>query len=256
MSTPESIEIFISYSHKDEELKNELYIHLAGLRRQGKITSWQDRDIEAGEEWDIEIKARLESAKIILLLITPKFIASDSCFDKEMQRAMERHAAGSARVIPIIMKPCDWQSSPFGKLQVLPKDAKPVTRWEDQDEALLNAVLGVRRVVKSMQHKASKPSVYEMSHPTSILAPHTNTPSAPVAANSFQQRAELFQLLSGLPGPQFEQVIFLLKPSTGNVPPASAAQGQRVPALLEWAESSIGCGLEKVEQAISIIINP
>ena len=146
----EPVEVFISYSHKDEDLKDELYIHLANLTRQNKIKPWQDRAIEAGTEWDAEIKARLESAGVILLLITPRFIASEYCFDKEMQRAMERHAAGTARVIPIIMKPCDWQDTAFSKLQVLPKDAKPVTSWSDQDEALLNVVKGIRRAVDSL----------------------------------------------------------------------------------------------------------
>jgi hypothetical protein len=149
----EPIEVFISYSHKDEDLKDELYIHLANLTRQNKIKPWQDRAIEAGTEWDAEIKARLESAGVILLLITPRFIASEYCFDKEMQRAMERHAAGTARVIPIIMKPCDWQDTPFSKLQVLPKDAKPVTSWSDQDEALLNVVQGIRKAVDSLAKK-------------------------------------------------------------------------------------------------------
>jgi len=152
-STNEPIEVFISYSHKDESLKDDLYMHLANLTRQGKIKPWQDRSIEAGIEWDAEIKARLESAVVILLLITPRFIASEYCFDKEMQRAMERHATGTARVIPIIMKPCDWQDTPFSKLQVLPKDAKPVTSWSDQDEAFLNVVHGIRRAVESMAKK-------------------------------------------------------------------------------------------------------
>jgi len=147
------IEVFISYSHKDESLKDDLYIHLANLTRQGKIKPWQDRAIEAGTEWDAEIKARLESAGIILLLITPRFIASEYCFDKEMQRAMERHAAGTARVIPIVMKPCDWKDTAFSKLQVLPKDAKPVTSWSDSDEALLDVVKGIRRAVDSLARK-------------------------------------------------------------------------------------------------------
>jgi hypothetical protein len=147
------IEVFISYSHKDEDLKDELYIHLANLTRQNKIKPWQDRAIEAGTEWDAQIKAQLESAGVILLLITPRFIASEYCFDKEMQRAMERHAAGTARVIPIIIKPCDWQDTPFSKLQVLPKDAKPVVSWSDRDEALLNVVQGIRRAVDSLAKK-------------------------------------------------------------------------------------------------------
>jgi hypothetical protein len=153
MNSPEPIEVFISYSHKDEDLKDELYVHLANLTRQNKIKPWQDRAIEAGTEWDAEIKARLESAGIILLLITPRFIASEYCFDNEMQRAMERHEEGTARVIPIIMKPCDWQDTPFSKLQALPKDAKPVKFWDDMDEALLDVVQGIRRTVESLSKK-------------------------------------------------------------------------------------------------------
>ena len=153
MPQPEPIEVFISYSHKDEALKDELYVHLANLKHQRKIQPWQDRDIESGDEWDAEIKARLESAGIILLLVTPRFIASDYCFGKEMKRAMERHDEGSAKVIPIMMKPCDWKGTPFSKLQALPKDAKPVTTWRDQDEALLDAVNGIRRAVESLLKK-------------------------------------------------------------------------------------------------------
>jgi TIR domain len=149
----EPIEVFISYSHQDEALKDELCVHLANLTHQGKIKPWQDRAIEAGTEWDAEIKARLESAGVILLLITPRFIASQYCFDQEMQRAMERHEAGTARVIPIIMKPCDWQDTPFSKLNALPKDGKPVVSWRDQDEALLDAVKGIRRAVESLVKK-------------------------------------------------------------------------------------------------------
>ncbi|MEO0349807.1 MAG: SUMF1/EgtB/PvdO family nonheme iron enzyme [Cyanobacteria bacterium P01_A01_bin.15] len=147
------VDVFISYSHKDEDLKDELYVHLAPLIRQGQIKPWQDRAIEAGAEWEQEIKAQLESAEIILLLITPRFLASDYCFDKEMQRAMARHDAGTARVIPVIMKSCYWQGSVFSKLQALPKDGKPVTRWDDWDEALLDVVQGMLRVIAGRQQQ-------------------------------------------------------------------------------------------------------
>ncbi|MBD2059038.1 tetratricopeptide repeat protein [Oculatella sp. FACHB-28] len=155
-SVPPPLQVFISYSHKDEELREELDVHLANLKRQGKIGAWHDRAIEAGAEWDAEIKRQLETAEIILLLITPRFVASDYCYDLEMQRAVQRHDEGSARVIPIIVKPCDWQDSPFSKLQVLPKDAKPVTKWDDRDEAFLNVVQGIRRAVETLQAKKSE----------------------------------------------------------------------------------------------------
>lgn len=156
--TATPLDVFISYSHKDEELKEELEVHLANLKRQGKIKPWQDRAIEAGAEWDAEIKTRLESAQVILLLISPRFIASEYCYDKEMQRAMQRHENSTARVLPIILKPVDWKDTPFSKLQVLPKDAKPISQWEDRDAAFLDVVQGIRRVVESMPVISKSPS--------------------------------------------------------------------------------------------------
>ena len=144
------LNVFISYSHRDEELKEELEIHLATLKRQKKIKPWQDRSIEVGEEWDYEIKTALEDAQIILLLITPRFMASGYINKIELAHAMERHKAGTARVIPIILKPVDMQGTFLSNLQALPKDAKPVTQWDDLDEAFINVVNGIRRVVDSL----------------------------------------------------------------------------------------------------------
>lgn len=150
---PEPIEVFISFSHKDEDLKNALYDQLSPLKWKGWIKPWQDWDIEPGTEWDDEIMERLETAGIILLLVSPGFIASEYCFGKELKRAMERHELGSARVIPVIMKPCDWDGLPFSKLQGLPKGGKPVNTWDNQDEALLSVAKGVRQAVETWRKK-------------------------------------------------------------------------------------------------------
>lgn len=150
---PSPIAVFVSYSHKDEDLREELDVHLSNLKRQGKISAWNDRAIEAGAEWDADIKAKLEAAGVILLLISPRFMASEYCYDIEMQRAMQRHEEGTARVIPIFLKPVDWKDTPFSKLAALPKDAKPITTWNNQDEAFLNVVQGIRRAVESLQAK-------------------------------------------------------------------------------------------------------
>lgn len=147
------IEVFISYSHQDDELKESFVTHLANLKRQKKITAWSDRAIEGGEEWDTQIKQQLESAQIILLLISPDFMASDYCYDMEMQRAIARHDEGTARVIPVILRPCDWKGSPFSKLKALPKDGKPITQWRDQDSACLDVVNGIRSAVESLTKK-------------------------------------------------------------------------------------------------------
>ncbi|ABW33414.1 TIR domain-containing protein [Acaryochloris marina] len=147
------LKVFISYSHKDDDLREELVTHLANLKRQGKIAAWHDRAIEAGEEWKSQIDSKLESAQMILLLVSPDFIASDYCYDIEMQRAIARHDEGTAQVIPIILRPCDWLGSPFSKLQGLPKNAKPVTQWTNRDEAFLDVVNGIRRAVETLTKK-------------------------------------------------------------------------------------------------------
>lgn len=149
------VELFYSYSHKDEELRDQLEEHLAMLKREGVIKAWHDRRISGGREWAGKIDEHLNSADIILLLISSAFIASDYCYDIEVKRAMERHEAGAAFVVPIILRASDWHSAPFGKLQALPKDGKPVKQWPDQDVAFLDIVQGLRRVAEEISAKRS-----------------------------------------------------------------------------------------------------
>jgi hypothetical protein len=144
------VQVFFSYSHKDEALRDELSKHLAILKRAGVIKEWHDRQIPPGSEWAGQIDDRMNHAHVILLLISSDFLASDYCHEIEMKRAMERHELHEAVVIPIILRPCDWNSALFGKLQALPKDAKPVTKWGDQDEAFLNVAQGIRKVVEKL----------------------------------------------------------------------------------------------------------
>src|SRR5437773_3305852 len=138
-----TLEIYFSYHHKDEVLREELEKHLSLLKRQGLVTNWNDREIVAGQEWGGEIDKHINTADIILLLISPDFIASDYCYSIEMKRAMERHQAGEARVIPVILRPTDWEGTPFKQLQALPTNARAVTRWQNRDDALLDVVNGI-----------------------------------------------------------------------------------------------------------------
>jgi tetratricopeptide (TPR) repeat protein len=142
--------VFISYSHKDEALRDSLATHLSNLQWQGIISSWYDRQLVAGMEWDDKIKTELESADIILLLISPDFIASKYCRDVEIPIALQRHEARQAYVVPIILRPFDWFDAPFSKLQAFPKDAKPVTTWSNQDEAFVSVTQGIRTAAKLM----------------------------------------------------------------------------------------------------------
>ncbi|MFN0088028.1 MAG: toll/interleukin-1 receptor domain-containing protein [Blastocatellia bacterium] len=147
----EPVQVFFSYSHKDEELRDALNAHLSILKRQKVISAWHDRQIPPGAEWAAEIDARIDQAGIILLLVSADFLASDYCHEIEMKRALERHERGEAVVIPVILRPCDWRGALFGKLNALPRDARAVTSWPNRDEALQNIAEGIRRVVERLR---------------------------------------------------------------------------------------------------------
>ncbi|MDD9981589.1 MAG: toll/interleukin-1 receptor domain-containing protein [Gammaproteobacteria bacterium] len=137
---------FISYAHKDEDALRQLMTHLAILEREGGIEAWFDRRILAGSEIDREIDERLESCELFLALVSPDFLDSDYCYSREMQRALERHEAGETRIIPIIIEPCDWLSTPLGQFKALPKDGRSIAEWDNSNAAYLDVVKELRRI--------------------------------------------------------------------------------------------------------------
>jgi hypothetical protein len=144
------IKVFISYSHRDENLKKELDKHLSALKRQGIVDVWHDRRIVAGDEFAKSIDAHLNEADIILLLISADFMDSRYCWSIEMARAMERHAQQSARVIPVILRACDWHLDPIGKLTAAPTDGMAIMSWKNTDEAFTDVARHVRAAVELM----------------------------------------------------------------------------------------------------------
>lgn len=136
--------LFFSYSHKDEDLRDELETHLTMLKRQGLVDAIHDRRIIAGSNLDAAIDRYLEEADVILCLASPDFIASEYCYSREMTRALERHRLGEARVIPVILRHCDWRSTPLAELRGTPRDNKPVKAWPDRDEAWLDVANDIR----------------------------------------------------------------------------------------------------------------
>src|SRR6266487_1874612 len=151
----ESIEIFCSYAYKDEGHLRQLEKHLSALKRQGLISLWHNHQIQPGANWAKAIDTHLSTASIILLLISPDFIASDYCYGVEMKRALERHHANDARVIPLVVRPCDWQHLPVGQLLALPTDAKPISTWKPIDSGWKHVAAGLRQVIEDL----SLPSV-------------------------------------------------------------------------------------------------
>lgn len=141
--TEHPVEIFFSYAHEDEALMDVVRLQLVVRERLGEIVKWHDRMIPAGNEWKTQIDDRIERAHVILLFMSPHFLASRYCYEIEGEIALRRHREGSARVIPVVLRACDWTVTPFGELQGLPKDGIPITQWPDRDQASLDVARGI-----------------------------------------------------------------------------------------------------------------
>lgn len=181
------VEVFFSYSHQDEGLRNELEKHLSLLRRQGVIDIWSDHRIGPGEELGGEIDQHLESADIILLLVSPDFLNSDYCYDIEMKRAIKRHERGKTLVIPVILRPCDWQSAPFGKLKAIPNDGKPVVKHQTLDDAFLNITRAIRSIAQQLKPDSTGTVQAESTPVESAPAP---SPGQRVRSSNLRIRQE------------------------------------------------------------------
>jgi TIR domain len=193
------LSLFFSYSHADEELRDQLEQQLAILKRQKVISVWHDRRIIAGSEIDHNIDAQLEAADIILLLVSPAFLASDYCYDREMTRAMERHHAGEARVIPVILRPCAWHDAPFGKLLATPIDGKPVTLCPDRDQAFLEVANAIKAAAKALDGSPSAPSAQASASmpsfaPTSVAAASPRSSNLRLAKTFTERDKDAFKL--------------------------------------------------------------
>lgn len=171
--------VFISYSHKDEELRDQLEVQLAMLKRQGLVDVWHDRRLTPGDHLDDTIHEELDAADVILLLVSPDFLASDYCYRIEKGRALERHKAGDARVISVILRPCEWAQTELSKYLVTPKDGRPVTRWPDRDEALLDVTRQIRRAIA----ETSAPPKTVEKKPLLVVHGKVDTEALPRSAN-------------------------------------------------------------------------
>ncbi len=142
--------IFISYSKTDNDLLQEFIRHLAVLKMQGLIEPWYDAAIDPGDTWSNEIKTQLYKADIIVMLLSSGFMATQEIWETEVKIALERRAQGQVRIVPVILRACDWKSTVFGQIQPLPKNGIPVFKWPDRDEAWLEVAQGIRRVIEKM----------------------------------------------------------------------------------------------------------
>ncbi len=157
------VKIFISYAHLDKDYKDQLEKHLAVLKRNGEIAPWTDKMLVGGETWDQSIIDALNEAELIICLVSSDFLSSDYCYEIEMKGALKRHENKEAIVVPIILRPCDWTSTPFAGLQALPMTGRPIRDWSDMDEAFMNVVEGLRKSIHTIKNRNGE-STQEQAH--------------------------------------------------------------------------------------------
>ena len=193
----EPVDLFYSYAHEDEPLRDELDGHLALLRRKGVIRPWHDRGIVPGQQWDEAIDAQLTRADLILLLVSKDFLNSDYIWGKELAVAIARAERGDASVVPVLLRAVDIEDAPFAKLQGLPTDLRPVTSWPNRDEAWTDVAKGIRRTVEAIQQRwastppppppaPSAPSASDFGTATATAAPPDEARAAAGAARSLR----------------------------------------------------------------------
>lgn len=170
------VSVFYSYSHADEQMRDVIDKQLATLRRLGLVETWHDRRIGAGQEWNKEIDAKLRSADIILLLLSPDFISSDYCYGIEATAALERHKRDEATVIPIVLRAVDFKGLPFADLQSLPQDGRPIFFQQTpsgpryHEDRLLEIEQGIRAAVENIAPRRLRKHGSAHTHST-VLEP-------------------------------------------------------------------------------------
>jgi predicted helicase len=150
------IRLVYIYAPEDRPLLEDLEKHLAPLQRQGLITTWHGGKLLPGSDRQRERERRLEQAQIVLLLISPDLLATDDCYDATMQRTLERQRRGTLHLVPVLLRPVNWQGTPFAHLEPLPSNAQPVTLWKNRDAAFADVVGGLRELIAVSQEERER----------------------------------------------------------------------------------------------------
>ncbi len=140
---------FISYSHADERYLDRLHKHMSMLQRDGDIETWTDHRIVPGAKLNDSVMTALKTSDLFIALVSPDYLASNYCYEKEFQEALRRAEAGELHIVAVIVEPCDWLSSPFSQFMALPKDGKPISEWTNANVAYLDVVAGLRKLLAS-----------------------------------------------------------------------------------------------------------
>jgi len=153
--------VFISYSHKDEALKDLLRPHLGVLEKHDRITIWDDRQIDPGGKWFNEIKQVMDRAAVTVCLISAHYLSSDFCTKEEIPYLLERREKDGMVLIPVLLQPCLWKAVPWLKeIQMLPRDGKSISRdfRDDPDEVFAEVAENIFEIIDKPDYKPPEPT--------------------------------------------------------------------------------------------------
>jgi len=145
--TAQAVELVYLCAPEDEELREKLDAHLTGLKRGKLLRTWHMGEIQAGEVWADELARHLRAARLILPLLSSRFLVNNNCYEVALPLAMQQMSSGAARVLPVLLAPVDWQGTPFDHLQALPANGKPITAWPNREKALASVAASIRTVL-------------------------------------------------------------------------------------------------------------
>lgn len=154
-STPVPIKVFVSYSHRDEPVRDRLRVHLTMLEREGLIETWDDHEIQVGAKIDDSIASAHDASSVFMPIISPDFLASPYCYETEMLTALDKASRGEMTIFSVIAEPCDWLASPLRAFKVAPKDGKAISEWANSNNAYLNIVQELRRIATASKSKST-----------------------------------------------------------------------------------------------------
>ncbi len=152
METPLTpVEVFYSCAEADARWLDQLASHLAALRNQGEIITWHRRQAEPGSDWRPDTAERLRSASLLLLLVSPAFLASEYLYRVELPQIMQRQHANGVHVLPLLVRPCDWSGTPFAHMQMLPRTHLPLSQWPDPDAGFAEIAQEIRAILRTLR---------------------------------------------------------------------------------------------------------
>ncbi len=237
--------LFISYSHADEIWKNRVVKQLRVLEFEGNFEVWDDRRINAGDDWYPAIEKALTEACVAILLISADFLTSSFIQGNEVPRLLERRKAEGIRVIPLIVWPCAWQRVAWLKgIQSRPVDGRPLAKGDEYQirQDLADLVAEVDDLLRALLPPGEK------SQQPGILSPTLTAGNLPPSPQQ-EPRLLVVDLLNKLMPTQFEAVKFRYGVPEEHIP-QRVAQNEQAIAVIQYALQREGEALAQLLDTI------